>query len=240
MTFTTSINRFNFGEVSPLLCARGDLAKYSSGCKTLLNFIPLLQGPVRRRGGTRFVAKAANWGRPVVLLEFAFSETTTYIIEAGDGYMRFYSQGQPVLEGELPYRINTPWAQKDLFLDNGISALKYVQSGDVMYIVCPGQPPQKLSRHAHTDWRITALSNWARDEGNSRSEARPNPTAIALFRERLCFGAGQTIFMSQSGAFENFKLTEAVKDKNGNITVPIAADDPIEINVYSEQMDKIE
>lgn len=240
MTFTTNINRFNFGEVSPLLCARDDLVKYASACSTLLNFIPLLQGPVRRRGGTRFVAAAANYGRPVVLLEFAFSETTTYILEAGDRYMRFYSQGERVTNGGVPYQIETPWRQADLFLETGVSALKYVQSGDVMYIVCGGQPPQKLSRHGHTDWQIAALAHWAKDDDNSRPEARPNPTAIALFRERLCLAAGQTIFMSQSGAFDNFKLTEVVKDNDGNVKVPIAADDPIELNVYSEQMDKIE
>ena len=234
------INRFTFGEVSPLLCARGDLVKYNAGCKSLVNFIPLLQGPVQRRGGTRFIAKAGNNNQPVVLIDFAFSETISYVLEFGHLYMRIYSQGRPVMNGEVPYQISTPWSQGDLFLSSGIAALRSVQSADVMYIVCPGQPPQKLARHGHIDWRVSALPNWRRDDDGKREEDRPNATAIALFRERLCLAAAQTIFMSQSGAFENFKLTEAQKDPSGNVTVPIAADDPIEINVYSEQMDRIE
>ncbi len=235
MRFNHLINRFNFGEVSPLLVARTDLVKYQSGCRTLENFIPLLQGPVRRRGGTRFVAKSGNHTNPVLLLEFAFSETTSYIIEAGNNYLRFFHQGSPVLASNgAPYQIASPWAQSDLFLADGLPALKYVQSGDVMYIVCPGKAPQKLSRHGHQDWRITTLGGW------TSGKARPNATAIALFRERLCLASGQTIYMSQSGAFENFTLTENQTDSNGDIIVPIAADDPIEINVYSEQMDEIE
>lgn len=194
-----SINRFTFGEVSPLLSARGDLAKYGSACQTLVNFIPLLQGPVQRRGGTRFIARTGDGDKPVALLDFAFSETTTYILEVGDGYLRVFYQGAPVMANGQPYQIDTPWRQEDIFLPTGICALKWVQSGDVMYIASPGQPPQKLSRYGHTDWRVEKLPGWGR---------RPNASAISLFRERLCLAAKQTVYMSQSGAFENFELTK--------------------------------
>ena len=205
------INRFVFGEVSPLLCARGDLVKYSAGCKEMVNFIPLLQGPARRRGGTRFIARSGNGSKPVALLEFAFSETVTYIIEAGDGYLRFFSGGAPVLKADgTPYQIASPWRQADLFYDNGIRALKYVQSGDILFIVCPGQPPKRLSRYGHTDWRIDNLPGWL-----VSGKSRPNAAAVALWRERLCLAYDQTICLSQSGAFNNFApglrgLTEAV------------------------------
>ena len=195
------ISKFNFGEVSPYLAARVDLPKHQAGCRKLENFIPLLQGPLKRRGGTRFVARSGNGDKPVALIDFAFSETTTYILEVGDGYMRFFYRGAPVLDndGEI-YQIATPWTQADLFLESRICALKWVQSGDVMYIVCPGQPPQKLSRYGHTDWRVGPLGGW---------DERPNATAVAMFRERLVLAAGQTVYMSQSGAFENFKLRGA-------------------------------
>jgi len=203
MKIAAYINRFIFGEVSPLLCARGDLTKYGAACKEMVNFIPLLQGPVQRRGGTRFIAKANNGTNPVALIDFVYSATTTYIIEVGNRYMRFYYQGAPVLSGTTPYQITTPWTQADIFNDSGVCLLKWVQSGDVLYIVCPGQPPQKLSRYGHTNWTITALPGWT-----TTDVTRPNATAIALFRERLCLAAGQTIYMSQSGAFENFELTK--------------------------------
>ncbi len=190
--------RFTGGEISPFLAGRVDLQKYSAGCRRMENFIPLLQGPARRRGGTRFVAKADNGGKPVALLDFAYSESVSYVIEAGDRYMRFFAGGAPVMNGAAPYQISTPWTQADLFYASGICALKYVQSGDVMYIVCPGKPPQKLMRYGVTDWRIAALPGWG---------TRENATAVALWRERLCLAAGQTLHLSQAGAFENFELT---------------------------------
>jgi len=49
------ISSFNAGELSPSLDGRVDLSKYSAGCKRLENFIPMVQGPARRRSGTRFV-----------------------------------------------------------------------------------------------------------------------------------------------------------------------------------------
>ena len=216
------INRFTFGELSPLIWTRTDLGKYAAGCKRMENFIPLLQGPARRRGGTRFRAVSGNGDKPVMLHDFAFSQTTSYTLEFGDGYLRFFHQGQALRneDGTL-YQIATPLGQGDLFDRNGLRRLKMAQSADVMWIVCPTVPPQRLKRHDHLDWRITPLPDW---------EPRPNPNAATLFRERLCFAALETIYMSQSGAFENFELRATNQ----------TADDPMEINVYAQQMNTIE
>ncbi len=228
---TPLFNRFTFGEISPLVSARVDLAKYQAGAKRLENFIPLLQGPLQRRGGTRYVTMAANGDLPVALLSFTFSETSTYLVEVGNGYMRFFYNGGLLLNGSFEFRLSTNLRQEQIFLENGICALKYVQSGDVMYIVGPKIAPLKLSRRGHLDWTLTPLPGWG---------SRPNPTAVALFRERLCLAAGQKVYMSQSGAFEEFQVTSPQRDNHGNVLVPVAADDPIEINVYSDQMDRIE
>ena len=200
-TVSPILSRFTMGEISPLLAGRVDLARYPAAMKKLENFIPLLQGPLTRRGGTRFVTQAGNGAYPVALIDFAYSETTTYIIEAGAGYLRFFYQRAPVLAGGGIYQVASPWAQSDLFNADGVCLLKWVQSGDVMYIVCPGKSPYKLSRYGHTDWRLEPLPGWNADK------ARPNATAVALWRERLCLAAGQTLCLSQSGAFENFQLT---------------------------------
>ncbi|UQO04929.1 hypothetical protein L0Z13_11265 [Burkholderia multivorans] len=47
---------FDAGELSPLLGARVDIAKYPNGCKVMENFIATVQGPAVRRGGKRYVA----------------------------------------------------------------------------------------------------------------------------------------------------------------------------------------
>ena len=55
------ITSFNGGEWSPLLYGRTDLQKYASACRALENFLPLAQGPVVRRPGTRFVAETKEF-----------------------------------------------------------------------------------------------------------------------------------------------------------------------------------
>ncbi len=49
--------QFNGGELSPWLYGRTDIAKYGQTAKLCRNFIPLTEGSLKRRGGTRFVAK---------------------------------------------------------------------------------------------------------------------------------------------------------------------------------------
>lgn len=100
MKSTPMITSFASGEFSPLMEARTDFKKYSSGCKKLENFIIHPQGPVSNRAGLRFVARAkggAGTGS-VALIPFIFSNTQAYIIEAGHENFRFYmDQGQIVL-----------------------------------------------------------------------------------------------------------------------------------------------
>lgn len=88
----------NAGEFGPRMVARTDFAKYPFGCATLENMIPLPQGGVTRRPGTRFVAEvkdSAKFSRP---MPFQFSNLQAYVLEAGDGYFRFYrDQGQIVV-----------------------------------------------------------------------------------------------------------------------------------------------
>lgn len=48
--------QFNGGELSPWLEGRSDIAKYEKTAKLCRNFIPMAEGSLKRRGGTRFVA----------------------------------------------------------------------------------------------------------------------------------------------------------------------------------------
>jgi hypothetical protein len=50
-----AITSFNAGELSPKINERQDVEKYSSGCRTLEDFIPIKYGCVERRPGTLFI-----------------------------------------------------------------------------------------------------------------------------------------------------------------------------------------
>ena len=81
---------FSSGEISPLLDGRVDLEEYASACKVLENFIPVIQGPAVRRGGTRHVEETKNSGKAGTL-KFEFSTDQAYTLVIGDLYMWFFT-----------------------------------------------------------------------------------------------------------------------------------------------------
>ncbi|MGE0255081.1 MAG: hypothetical protein AB7N54_13060 [Alphaproteobacteria bacterium] len=80
----------NAGEFSPRMAARVDFARYEAAGAVVENLLPLAQGGLARRPGTRHVAAARDAEGGVRLLPFQFSTGQAYVIEAGDGYFRFH------------------------------------------------------------------------------------------------------------------------------------------------------
>jgi hypothetical protein len=69
--------------------------KYDSGLETCENFIPLSEGGLARRPGTRYVAEAKSSSVKGRLKRFQFSTTQSYILEMGATALRFFKdQGQ--------------------------------------------------------------------------------------------------------------------------------------------------
>ena len=93
---------FAGGEISPALWGRVDLAKYKTALRTCRNFTTLPQGGVRNRPGTGYVAKAGDSTHAVRLIQFVASTTQAYIIELGNYYARFYTQGAQVQVASAP------------------------------------------------------------------------------------------------------------------------------------------
>ena len=89
------IGSFNAGELSERLHARLDFSKYPAGLADCVNFIPLAEGGLMRRSGTRHVAELKSSAVKGRLKRFQFSTTQAYQIEMGTGAFRFYrSQAQ--------------------------------------------------------------------------------------------------------------------------------------------------
>lgn len=94
-----SLVSFSAGEWSATLTARVDQEKYRSACKQLRNMIGLKTGPAVRRPGTEFIARAKfphPFDYAVRLWNFEFSVDTTFILEFGQHYIWFYSNGAQV------------------------------------------------------------------------------------------------------------------------------------------------
>ena len=95
-TTRNALISFNAGEWTPKLDARVDLEKYRFACRKLENVLVEQYGMANRREGMQYVAVSKDIG-PVRLQDFTFSETTSFTIEFGDKYIRFFSNKQQVV-----------------------------------------------------------------------------------------------------------------------------------------------
>lgn len=89
---------FNSGEWAPALNARVDLTKYHSAAALLRNFFVDYRGGATTRPGTKYILRCFDSSHTVRLIPFQASFSVTYILEFGNGYIRFFTNGSPVLE----------------------------------------------------------------------------------------------------------------------------------------------
>lgn len=122
---------FSGGELDPSLHARADVARYTQGCRALVNFFVRKSGGISNRAGTQYVATAGDPENLVFIYPWTFSAADqAVLIEAGDYYFRFHQNGAPVeiLESTVP-----AWSGSDSYLQGDlvtISGVIYYATAD--------------------------------------------------------------------------------------------------------------
>ena len=155
------LENFNTGEMSPLLAGRVGFEKYPNGASILENFIPTTQGPNQRRAGTRFVFPVKNSAKKVLLVPFEYSVTQAYMLEFGDFYVRFYTWDATtkvrgiLTSGGVPVEVATPYSEADLYNTDGTPRLRYIQSGDFLYLTHSKYQQRILRRTTATSFTMT-------------------------------------------------------------------------------------
>lgn len=142
---------FNGGELSARMEGRSDLSVYGVAGREILNMIVTVQGPAVKRTGTYWTAfaKSAALDQRVRLIPFIFNVTQAYIIEAGPGYMRFFTNDVRIETSPgVAYEIATPYTADDL------AQLDYEQSRDVLYLFCRGHETRELRRTSATTFEL--------------------------------------------------------------------------------------
>lgn len=134
---TPAQTSFNGGELTPRLSDRIDQSIRAIGLKTMLGYLPLLQGPAEAAPGTIFTAWAKG---PFRTIPFEFNTTQGYVIEAGDHYMRFYTNDAQIMDGDDPYEIATPYSYAQ------VRDLWWEQNFDALYLFHGAVPTQRLIR----------------------------------------------------------------------------------------------
>ena len=96
--------------------------KFQQGAALVRNFIIKPQGPAQNRSGFAYVNEVKDSSKKTRLLSFTFSTVQTMIIEFGENYFRFHTQGQTLL-----YSNGTAWSNAtaytvgDIALQGGVN-----------------------------------------------------------------------------------------------------------------------
>lgn len=77
---------------------RSDLEKYGVGLRRLRNFFVNKQGNAVSRPGSKMIYETKFPGLPVRLVPFIFSDEQTFVLEFGDQYIRFFTDGGVVID----------------------------------------------------------------------------------------------------------------------------------------------
>jgi hypothetical protein len=144
MSTPTIQTSFASGEWAPKLRSRVDVQKYRSGASLLRNFyVDYSGGGASTRQGTRYINQTKALGAR--LIPFQPSTTLSYELEFGQNYIRFYSNGSPILETAVTggtaasvddFTIANTFNVGDWVLANGWAGLTGVNGN--YYIVAAG------------------------------------------------------------------------------------------------------
>ena len=113
-------NNFTSGELSPHLYMRTDLQQYRNGCKEVLNMLPIVEGGIKRRGGTQALTALNGVLR---LIPFILSHTESYILA-----FKAYSILVLDKSGTIIRTIESPYTTLD------VKEITYIQDKYSLYI----------------------------------------------------------------------------------------------------------
>ena len=120
---STMQRSFAAGELAPALHARADQVKYTTGLRRCRNMIVRREGGVENRAGLRFVEALKDATDDHWLLRYeGVEEGESILIEAGNGYLRFYQDGARLeVSGVVAYNGATAYVQGDLASSGGVN-----------------------------------------------------------------------------------------------------------------------
>lgn len=136
-------NNFTSGELSPHIWMRTDLQQYRNGTKEMLNFLPIVEGGLKRRGGTAVTAVTEG---AVRILPFIISHSVAYLLV-------FKALSIDVLDsnGTLIKSLAT------LYTEEEIHEINYTQNR-YQFFIAHSEHPLAWVRASED------LTNWAYDE----------------------------------------------------------------------------
>lgn len=139
---------FLSGELAPHLWGRTDLKTYAHGLRQCKNFIISRSGPAISRPGTRLIAPGKKVAfQTARLIPYVYSDTVSFVLEMGHLYVRFFSNGEQVLDG-----FGDPLELSHKMTGDQVRSCYWFQHGKNLYITHPDLQPQLFYRLEDGSW----------------------------------------------------------------------------------------
>lgn len=142
----TFYRSFAGGVISPEMFGRIDDRQYQTGARTMRNVYVHPQGAASRRPGSVVVREVKDSTKQVRLVPFAFSTDQTVVIEVGEGYFRFHSDGQTLLySAPTAYKAAVNISSVNTGTDTITVASHTFDPGEPVYVYTTGSLPGGLA-----------------------------------------------------------------------------------------------
>lgn len=127
----TFARSFNGGELTPEFFGQIADNKYQTGLALARNVLLLPHGPGANRPGFAYTNTVKTSAKRTRVIPFSYSTTQTMVIELGDSYCRFHTQGATLLAGSpAAYNGATTYAIGDLVSSGGVNYYS-IQAGNI-------------------------------------------------------------------------------------------------------------
>ena len=186
------VNQFSFnaGRISPLLEGRQDLAQYSRALTEADNATVSSRGPVSRRKGFEYIADVKTKASNIRLVPYQVSDTSAFILEFGENYIRFYKDGAQVESSpSVPLEVVTTYSSDQ------VNDIWFVQRGVTLYISHKDKPLATLIRTSDTVWTLADFEYLPPPTEEAGDKLAATLTPGATTGLGVTFTAGSRVFL---------------------------------------------
>lgn len=184
---TTFQTNFSSGQLDPRMMSRSDVGVYNNSGENLLNNSPLVQGGVRRRPGTDYLATLTGHTR---LEKLRFNETQLYIFAFSNTQLKVFSQAGVLLQTLT----SQPWTSTTMW------EMRLTSAGDTTIITHKDFAMQKLFRTGATTFTIGAYEFETHSSGYPRYVPfyKFADSGVTLSASASTVGTGRTLTASSA------------------------------------------
>lgn len=162
------LSNFTAGEIKPQLHGREDLAVYHNGAKAIENRVPMPEGGLVRRPGTKLVMELPDQTHVGKLIPFKFNRTDARVLVLSNGVATVCYSGGGIIQagGAGNYTFAIPWTPAQY------PFIRWMESANEIFVADGSQPKTIVRQTNPESW------SWA-NYANINGPTQPQNTNLA-------------------------------------------------------------